>query len=129
MMSLRPKYYLHILPRDSCSCLIYQARLPNKLGNYIFKHPHVSKERVNLAVAGKKSCPYKVIPRRTHLTTSVNVGLLVLFLMEIITPLSKGSSIGFLIFQDFSEFHPHSVEKARKLGDRGLAHQIGKCYY
>jgi len=26
-------------PPNSCSCLIYQAQLPNKLGNYIFKQP------------------------------------------------------------------------------------------
>jgi len=26
-------------PPDFCSCLIYQAQLPNKLGNYIFKKP------------------------------------------------------------------------------------------
>ena len=26
-------------PPNFCSCLIHQAQLPNKLGNYIFKHP------------------------------------------------------------------------------------------
>jgi len=25
-------------PPNFCSCLIHQAHLPNKLGNYIFKH-------------------------------------------------------------------------------------------
>ena len=26
-------------PPNFCSCLIHQAQLPNKLGNFIFKHP------------------------------------------------------------------------------------------
>jgi hypothetical protein len=30
-----------VSPPDFCSCLIYQAQSPNKLGNYIFKRPYL----------------------------------------------------------------------------------------